>query len=165
LCITTAAESASWQAWPDATGWHHQHLLQLICLLVTTRGNWCCDCSNHTLCLFWMVSTACSVTLTVLPAGALAVGRCCFACFAQARPEEVRQGLALLSHELSRHSSRPNPSFTYHIATLAAYMKHRAWCVAAWDGHVLRLKSAPSADMHHGDTQIAGHCCPADSAS
>ncbi|WIA10269.1 hypothetical protein OEZ85_010467 [Tetradesmus obliquus] len=43
------------------------------------------------------------------------------------RPEEVRQGLALLSHELSRHSSRPNRSFTFHMATLAAYMKHRAW--------------------------------------
>jgi hypothetical protein len=40
----------------------------------------------------------------------------------------VRQGLALLSHELSRHSSRPNASFTYHMAALAAYMKHRAWC-------------------------------------
>jgi hypothetical protein len=45
----------------------------------------------------------------------------------QSRPEEVRQGLALLSHELSRHSSRPTPAFTYHMATLAAYMKHRAW--------------------------------------
>jgi hypothetical protein len=42
----------------------------------------------------------------------------------------VRQGLALLSHELSRHHSRPNASFTYHMASLAAYMKHRAWCAA-----------------------------------
>ncbi|KAF6258309.1 hypothetical protein COO60DRAFT_1132069 [Scenedesmus sp. NREL 46B-D3] len=43
------------------------------------------------------------------------------------RPSEVRQGLALLSQELSRHSSRTNPSFTYHMAALAGYMKHRTW--------------------------------------